>query len=79
VHVTLARFGNSWLESMLAACAVRLEVAHLNTESNQQDLMVDFLTLITSFDGPLYVQRSMEPGRRFLAAARAANGQGHVA
>ena len=65
----LARFGVSFIEEALSLSGVHLEVLHPDTP--ETELMTDFMSLVASFSGRLYGQRSAEARRRLLAAAAA--------
>jgi predicted site-specific integrase-resolvase len=64
----LARFGTKWIESTLDSAQVRLEVLH--PEDPEADLMSDFMSLIASFAGRLYGQRSVQARQRLLSQAQ---------
>lgn len=69
----LARFGAGWLRQLLAAHSVDLEVLHPKATGGKEELLEDFVSLVTTFAGRLYGMRSAAARQRLLAetAARA--------
>jgi predicted site-specific integrase-resolvase len=66
----LTRFGFGLVERLLGAYGVRVEVLHDDVEqSSEQELMSDFMSLIASFSGRVYGQRSAEARKRLLKEA----------
>ncbi|WP_194852852.1 IS607 family transposase [Nocardia sp. SYP-A9097] len=62
----LARFGVGWLERLFAVHGVGLEVLHPKRSGGRQELLEDFISLVTTFAGRLYGMRSQEARRRLL-------------
>ncbi len=65
----LTRLGSGWIERLLAAHNVTVEVLHEQGGSPEQELMEDFMALIASFSGRLYGQRSAAARKRLLERA----------
>ena len=65
----LARFGVGWLKQLLAVHGVTLEVLHPKKSGGREELLEDFVSLVTTFAGRLYGMRSAESRRRLLAEA----------
>jgi excisionase family DNA binding protein len=65
----LARFGVGWLKRLLAVYGVTLEVLHPKKSGGRDELLDDFVSLVTTFAGRLYGMRSAEARRRLLAEA----------
>jgi putative resolvase len=66
----LARFGLDWLRSLLAAYKGALVIAHPQAVAAPADeLLADFMALVSSFAGRLYGQRSAARRRQLLDAA----------
>ncbi|MEU1600863.1 recombinase family protein [Streptomyces sp. NPDC005708] len=63
----LARFGGGWLKLVLSVYGARLEVLHPKTLGGRDELLEDFVSLVTTFAGRLYGMRSAENRRRLLA------------
>ncbi|MFE1856914.1 IS607 family transposase [Streptomyces sp. NPDC002387] len=63
----LARFGVGWLKQLLAVYGVTLEVLHPKRNSDREELLEDFVSLVTTFAGRLYGMRSAQNRRRLLA------------
>lgn len=63
----LARFGVSWLRQLLAAHGAQLDVLHPKTLGGREELLEDFISLVTTFAGRLYGLRSAAARRRLLA------------
>ena len=74
LHVThpdrLTRFGDDMLRELFLSYGVSLFILHKSDqETPEQELMADFMALITSFSGRLYGQRSAAAKRRLLKEA----------
>jgi excisionase family DNA binding protein len=65
----LARFGVGWLTQLFAVYGVTLEVLHPKKSGGGEELLEDFMSLVTTFAGRLYGMRSAESRRRLLAEA----------
>jgi putative resolvase len=63
----LARFGVGWLRQLLAVHGATLEVLHPKRSGGREELLEDFISLVTTFAGRLYGMRSAEARRRLLA------------
>ncbi|MEU1600467.1 recombinase family protein [Streptomyces sp. NPDC005708] len=63
----LARFGGGWLKHVLSVYGARLEVLHPKTLGGRDELLEDFVSLVTMFAGRLYGMRSAKNRRRLLA------------
>lgn len=63
----LARFGVSWLRHLLALHGATLEVLHPKKLGGREELLQDFVSLVTTFAGRLYGMRSADNRRRLLA------------
>lgn len=63
----LARFGVGWLKRLFAVYGVELEVLHPKKLGGREELLEDFVSLVTTFAGRLYGMRSAETKRRLLA------------
>lgn len=63
----LARFGVGWLKRLFAVYGVSVEVLHPKKISGRDELLEDFVSLVTTFAGRLYGMRSAENRRRLLA------------
>ncbi len=66
----LARFGVGWLKQLFAVHGVTLEVLHPKKSGGREELLEDFMSLLTTFAGRLYGMRSAESRRRLLAEAK---------
>jgi excisionase family DNA binding protein len=75
----LARFGAGWLRQLLAAHGASLEVLHPKSSGGVEELMEDFISLVTTFAGRLYGMRSAEARRRLLTEALQRSGDGGAA
>jgi predicted site-specific integrase-resolvase len=62
----LARFGAGWLRRLLAHGAT-VEVLHPKAQGGREELLEDFISLVTTFAGRLYGMRSAAARRRLLA------------
>jgi putative resolvase len=65
----LARFGVGWLKHLLAVHGAILEVLHPKKVGGREELLEDFVLLVTTFAGRLYGMRSAENRRRLLAGS----------
>ena len=67
----LARFGGGWLEALLARDDITVEIAHPKAVAagGMDELLADFMSLVSTFAGRMYGLRSKEARRRLLAAA----------
>jgi predicted site-specific integrase-resolvase len=63
----LARFGVGWLKCLFAVHGATLEVLHPKKTGGRQELLEDFISLVTTFAGRLYGMRSADARRRLLA------------
>ncbi len=63
----LARFGVGWLKRLLTVYGVTLEVLHPKKLGGRDELLEDFMSLVTTFAGRLYGMRSAESRKRLLA------------
>jgi len=63
----LARFGVGWLKRLFAVYGVTVEVLHPRTLGGRDELLEDFVCLVTTFAGRLYGMRSAQNRRRLLA------------
>ncbi|MEV0350829.1 IS607 family transposase [Nonomuraea sp. NPDC050680] len=63
----LARFGVGWLKRLLSVYGVTLEVLHPNKSGGRDELLEDFVSLVTTFAGRVYGMRSTEARKRLLA------------
>ena len=76
VYVTdqdrLARFGVSWIEQLLTSYGVKLVVINsLQNKTAQEELVSDFISIVSSFAARLYGQRSAQNRRKLLSAVQA--------
>jgi len=63
----LARFGAGWLRRLLAVHGATVEVLHPKAQGGREELLEDFISLVTTFAGRLYGMRSAAARRRLLA------------
>jgi excisionase family DNA binding protein len=63
----LARFGAGWLRRPLAVHGVAVEVLHPKAQGGREELLEDFISLVTTFAGRLYGMRYAAARRRLLA------------
>ncbi|MFI1855548.1 IS607 family transposase [Streptomyces sp. NPDC020480] len=63
----LARFGVGWLKRLFAVYGVTVEVLHPKKLGGRDELLEDFVSLVTTFAGRLYGMRSADNRRRLLA------------
>jgi excisionase family DNA binding protein len=62
----LARFGVGWLKRLFAVYGVTVEVLHPRKLGGRDELLEDFIALVTTFAGRLYGMRSTENRKRLL-------------
>ena len=68
----LARFGVSWLSSLLAQWGVSVEVLHpKGSAGGMEELLADFMSLVSTFAGRMYGLRGGQARKKLLAAAAA--------
>ncbi len=61
----LVRFGYRYLERFLSSHGVTVEVTHkTEPKSSQEELVTDWLTIVTGFSARLYGKRSQEFGQK---------------
>lgn len=65
----LARFGVGWLKRPLAVYGVSVEVLHSKRSGRWDELLEDFVSLVTTFAGWLFGMRSAEARERLLVEA----------
>ena len=75
----LARFGVGWLKRLFAVYGVTVEVLHPKKLGGRDELLEDFVSLVTTFAGRLYGMRSAENRRRLLAESGQCSDQGRAA
>ncbi|MFE7527233.1 IS607 family transposase [Kitasatospora sp. NPDC057542] len=63
----LARFGVGWLKRLFAVYGATLEILHPKQTGGRQELLEDFISLVTTFAGRLYGMRSADARRKLLA------------
>jgi len=63
----LARFGAGWLRRLLAVHGATVEVLHAKAQGGREELLEDFISLVTTFAGRLYGMRSAAARKRLLA------------
>ncbi|MFI9158523.1 IS607 family transposase [Kitasatospora aureofaciens] len=63
----LARFGVGWLKRLFAVHGAAVEILHPKKTGGRQELLEDFISLVTTFAGRLYGMRSADARRRLLA------------
>ncbi|MGW5479327.1 IS607 family transposase [Streptomyces sp. NPDC004008] len=69
----LARFGVGWLKRLFAVYGVTVELG------GRDELLEDFVSLVTTFAGRLYGMRSAENRRRLLTESGQCSGEGQAA
>lgn len=74
----LARFGVGWLKRLFTVYGVTVEVLHPKKLGGRDELLEDFVSLVTTFAGRLYGMRSAENRRRLLAESGQCSGEGRV-
>ncbi|HEV2371306.1 MAG TPA: IS607 family transposase [Streptosporangiaceae bacterium] len=72
----LARFGVGWLRRLFAVYGVTLEVLHPKQSGGRDELLEDFVSLVTTFAGRLYGMRSAEARKRLLSETGQCAGDG---
>jgi excisionase family DNA binding protein len=72
----LARFGVGWLKQLFAVYGVTLEVLHPKKSGGRDELLKDFVSLVTTFAGRLYGMRSAQARKRLLAESGQCAGGG---
>jgi excisionase family DNA binding protein len=75
----LARFGVGWLKRLFAVYGVTVEVLHPSRLGGRDELLEDFVSLVTTFAGRLYGMRSAENRRRLLAESGQCSDEGRAA
>ncbi|HET9967487.1 MAG TPA: hypothetical protein VFQ68_04570 [Streptosporangiaceae bacterium] len=65
----LARFGAGWLRRRLTAHGAAVEVLHSKAQGGREELVEDFICLVTNCAGRLYGMRSAAARRRLLAGS----------
>ncbi|WP_082403327.1 recombinase family protein [Saccharothrix sp. NRRL B-16348] len=65
----LARFGIGWLKRLFAVYGVTVEVLYPKKRGGRDELLDDFVSLVTAFAGRLYGMRGADNRRRLLAEA----------
>ncbi|MFE2720719.1 IS607 family transposase [Streptomyces mirabilis] len=75
----LARFGVSWLKRLFAVYGVTVEVLHPKKLGGRDELLEDFVSLVTTFAGRLYGMRSAENRKRLLAESGQCGTEGGAA
>ena len=75
----LARFGVGWLKRLFAVYGVTVQVPHPKKPGGRDELLEDFLCLVTTCAGRLYGRRSAENRRRLLAESGQCGEQGRAA
>jgi len=63
----LARFGVGWLKRLFAVYGVTVEVLYPKKLGGRDELLEDFVFLVTTFAGRLYGMRSAQNRKRLLA------------
>ena len=63
----LARFGVGWLKRLFAVYGVNVEVLHPKKSGGRDELLEDFVSLVTTFAGRWYGMRSAEARKRLLS------------
>ncbi|MFJ9370140.1 IS607 family transposase [Nocardia sp. NPDC101769] len=63
----LARFGVGWLTRLFQVYGAELEVLHPKRSGGREELLEDFVSLVTTFAGRLYGMRSAAARARLLA------------
>ncbi|MFF4690076.1 IS607 family transposase [Streptomyces sp. NPDC001307] len=75
----LARFGVGWLKRLFAVYGVTVEELHPKKLGGRDELVEDFVSLVTTFAGRLYGMRSAENRRRLLAESGQCSDEGKAA
>ena len=63
----LARFGAGWLRRLLAVHGATVEVLHREAQGGQEELLEDFISLVTAFAGRLHGMLSTAVRKWLLA------------
>ena len=63
----LARFGAGWLRRPLAVHGATMKVLYPKAQGGREELLEDFVSLVTTFAGRLYGTRSAAARKRLLA------------
>ncbi|MFC4006100.1 hypothetical protein ACFOY2_02630 [Nonomuraea purpurea] len=63
----LARFSAGWLKRLFAVYGVTLDILHPRKSGGREELLEDFVSLVTTFAARLYGMRSAQARRRLLA------------
>ncbi|MFI6356837.1 IS607 family transposase [Streptomyces sp. NPDC050743] len=74
----LARFGVGWLKRLFAVYGVTVEVLHPKKLGGRDELLEDFVCLVTTFAGRLYGMRSADNRRRLLTESGQCSDKGQV-
>jgi predicted site-specific integrase-resolvase len=72
----LARFGVGWLKRLFSVYGVSTEVLRPKKLGGRDELLEDFVSLVTTFAGRLYGMCSAENRRRLLAESGQCSGDG---
>lgn len=75
----LARFGVGWLKRLFAVYGVTVEVLHPKKFGGRDELLEDFVSLVTTFAGRLYGMRSAENRKRLLRESGQCGDEGQAA
>lgn len=75
----LARFGVGWLKRLFAMYGATVEVVHPRKLGGRDELLEDFVSLVTTFAGRLYGMRSADNRRRLLAESGQCSDEGRAA
>lgn len=65
----LARFGVGWLRRLIAVRGATVEVLRLEAQGGREELLGDFISLVTAFAGRLHGVRSAAACERLLAGS----------
>jgi len=75
----LARFGAGWLKRLFAVYGVTLEVLHPKESGGREELLEDFISLVSTFAGRLYGMRSAQNRKRLLVESGQCGNEGRAA
>ncbi|MFF4259165.1 IS607 family transposase [Streptomyces sp. NPDC001663] len=75
----LARFGVGWLKRLFTVYGVTVEVLYPKKLGGRDELLEDFVSLVTTFAGRLYGMRSAENRKRLLAESGQCSDQDRAA
>lgn len=75
----LARFGVGWPKRLFAVYGVTVEVLYPKKLGGRDELLEDFVSLVTTFAGRLYGMRSAENRKRLLAESGQCSDQDRAA